>query len=199
MLDFPQTWLRRGALVAAAALAFTLGGCAGEPGSSGDPTDGSSSADQPNGSDSPTSEGPAGGPEGTLFEGLDSDGILGLGIGGKAEITCGYTFDEVELGEMSVMSTHGWVSPEATIHLNFPVVHWEIPQDGNRMSHIVYYDNNTYMWKTPGDNRGVMGSGPGDDLSILAEKLQRNAHDCVAFTGPDSVFSVPADMDFIEP
>lgn len=197
MRDFKRTGLNLGAVLAATAMVVTLSACGGGADSAGDQAGGSSSADQPNTVESPSADAPDSDSEKSILDGLNSDEALAIGLDGGAAITCGYTFDDGEISEMKMIA-NGWVTPEATIHLQGASVFWEVPQEDGRMSHILYNDHNTYTWKSPGDSQGIMGAGESDDLPKLAVKLQKNAHDCTAFSGSMSVFDVPAGMTFVE-
>lgn len=200
MRNITRTWVRLSAILAAATMAVALGGCASPQDSAGQQAGGSSSSVPPGTVDSPEGQTPGGDSDESSLVGLDHAEVLSIGIEGGAAITCGYTFDAAELEPMRLMADGGWVSPEATIHLDGPSAHWEVPQAGNRLSHILYYENATYMWKVPGDGGGVMAVGTGDeDLTVLEGQLRKNAHDCAAFAGPASMFQVPNNIEFVQP
>lgn len=202
MRDTMRTRLRFGAVLVAATMAVALGGCAGGEDLAGDLVEGSAStgqdpAPEPDTVDPPGDDTPDSDPEESSLAGLDHDAVLAIGLAGDATITCGYTFDPVELEEMSMLSTSGWVTPEATIHLHGTSAHWEIPQEEGRPSHVLLYEDTNYFWKVPGDGAGVLADAAEEDsFSVLAGRVQANGHDCVAFTGPPSMFEVPADIEF---
>ncbi|WP_146135353.1 hypothetical protein [Antricoccus suffuscus] len=128
---------------------------------------------------------------------LDHEEALAAGFDHTAAITCGYTYDEQELAGLKALSPTGEVPPEATIYLDRGAIFWEIPEPDGRTSHILALDGYLYTWKVPGDSDGVKSrdttNGGGDELK---ERMSQNAHDCVVYGGPSSIFQPPKDITF---
>lgn len=129
---------------------------------------------------------------------LDHSAALAAGISGDTAIKCLYTYDEQELAQIKMLAAGGEVSPNATVYLNGSAAYWDIPHPGDRLAHILSHEGITYSWKVPHDGLGAKGSqaDPDAELGLLTERMKKNASDCAAYTGPDSIFTVPNDITF---
>lgn len=191
-------WMKLCTVASAVTLTVTLSACSPEDA----PQEGNGAAPHSSGEKNGPEESPGDDEEGNgltdkSLAGLDHQTVLTIGLEGGAAITCGYSFDSEELAAAKQLAMGDWVTPEATIHINAPTLHWEIPQAENRLSHLLMHDGLIYTWKVPGDNTGAMNEiAEEDGLDALAARLQKNAHDCVAFTGPASIFEVPSNREF---
>jgi hypothetical protein len=83
---------------------------------------------------------------------LDHGSALEAGLAGTTAIKCVYNFDDEELDGQRMLTTTGWSTPVADIYLDGEAIYWEIPQEDNRISHVLGAGISTYAWKTPGDH-----------------------------------------------
>lgn len=201
MINVRDGWHRWAVALAATTLVLGVAGCGGEdpapvPANSSDSsTDTPSTSPDPEPTQDETSTEPV--PETEQPAPLNHDDALTAGFDGSEAITCGYTFDEQEISEMEMISTSGTVNPEAIIHLHGSTVHWEMTEPDEQIAHVLAHDGQTYAWKVPGDGGGLQSEDESEDLlGELAERMNRNAHDCQMHTGPASDFEVPSDITF---
>lgn len=128
---------------------------------------------------------------------LDHGSALEAGLSGNIAIKCVYNFDDEEIANQQAFSTSGWSTPVADIYLDGTSVYWEIPQEDNRISHVLGAGISTYAWKTPGDAAGAKGdTNTEDQRGKLAALMKTHASDCALYPGPNSIFEVPDDISF---
>lgn len=129
---------------------------------------------------------------------LDHSAALAAGISGDTAITCLYTYDEHEFEQMKIAAMGSVVSPEATVYLNGSTVYWDIHIPGDKLAHVLGHEGTTYSWKIPDDGVGVKAKQdePDADLNRVVAGMKKNTSDCAAYTGPESIFSVPSGIVF---
>lgn len=130
---------------------------------------------------------------------LDHSAALSAGFSGKTAIKCTYTYDTEEIEQIKLFSTSGEVMPEATVYLNKKAVFWDIPQPEGGTSHMLVIADDLYTWKIPGDSKGIKNKDESEDSRAeLETKMKKNASDCEAYMGPESIFEIPDDIQFEE-
>lgn len=189
----PRFWASIAALCGAAALVLT--GCA--PGGGGDVgANGGTSSTQP----PPATAAPDSDTDSELDDDapvLGHDDALAAGFDHTAAIKCGYTYGEQELAWQRAVNPTAELVPEATIYLDRGVIYWDMPQPDGRTSHMLALDGYLYTWKVPSDSDAVKNTdATNGGADGLAERLDKNAHDCVVYDGPASIFEPPQGIPF---
>jgi hypothetical protein len=110
---------------------------------------------------------------------------LEAGLASQSAIQCVYNFDAEEVANQQAFSTSGWSTPVADIYLDGTSIYWEIPQEDNRISHVLGAGISTYAWKTPGDDEGAKGDTNTEaQRGKLAALMKTHASDCALYPGP---------------
>lgn len=128
---------------------------------------------------------------------LDHSSALAAGIAGETAITCEYTYDEQELATLRAFAGGGEVMPGATVYLDGSTVYWDLPEPGGVLGHLLSYEGEVYTWMEP-DATGAWAPSedPEGERALLTERMERNASECAAYTGPASIFEVPEEITF---